>query len=275
MGKAQKSAGREDVVRRSGLLLLVAVVVLVGCGGVVGAATSPLQKASLHCDRGFTAMNNGDLKRAREAFEKAVKVSPAFPEAHIGLGHVAMREQRYEQALQEYQAGRDGYAELADELFSIESERYAEIRKKLPELQVQLVQLRTGAVEMSDADRRWHIASVQQQITDFEAVQPPVRGEMSEPPGRVDFYVGNAFSRLRRWDEAVVAYEDCLAKIPTLAEAWNNLALAYWNTDRHRDALAGLQKAEELGFEVNPRFKADLERSYEKKRKSSPADGDS
>jgi tetratricopeptide (TPR) repeat protein len=236
------------------------------------AGTSSLQKASMHCDRGFNAMDKGDMDRARTAFEKAAKLVPAFPEAHIGLGHVAMREQRYEEALREYQVGRNGYSELSEELFEIESQRYTEIRKALPDLQVQLVQLQTGAVEMSDQDRRWHITSTQQKIRDYEAVQPPVRGEMSDPPGRVDFYVGNALSRLRRWDEAVEAYEVCLTKLPEFGQAWNNLALAYWKTDRHQDALGGLQKAEELGFEVNPRFKADLERSYErKKQKAAPA----
>lgn len=250
-----------------------AAMALVLLGGGPGlAAAAALERAALQCDRGFTALGNGEIERARAAFEKAAKLAPAYPEAHVGLGHVAMRESRYDDALAEYQAARDGYGQLADALFEIENKRYAEVQQTLPRLQVQLAQLQSGQTKIPESELRWTIAATQEKIRDLEMVQPPQKDRMAEPPGRIDFYLGNALCRLGRWEEAVAVYETCLTKMPGFGEAWNNLALAYWKADRHRDALGALQEAEGLGFEVNPSFKADLERSYQRKRAASASE---
>ncbi len=81
------------------------------------------------------------------------------------------------------------------------------------------------------------------------------------PPGEFHFYVGNAMFQLGRVDGAVESWERCRDAKPRFAMVYNNLALAYWKQGRLDDAVAALDKAGELGFPVNPDFRADLTRA--------------
>lgn len=259
------------MTRRSSRATVLACALLVFLGAGL-AETGNLDKASRQVDRGFAAMDDGNPARARSCFEKALQYVPPFPEAHVGLGHLAVREKDYEKALEEYQAARSGYRELADQLFDIDSRRYLESRQTLQELEQELLRLPNADVGGSDQARKWRAEDLKQQIRQIESLQPPVRDEMAEAPARVDFYVGNALCRLKRWDEAVEAYETSLGKLPEFAEAHHNIALAYWRAGRIEDAVASLDRAEELGFEINPRFRADLQRAY-RSRKAADTEG--
>ena len=84
-------------------------------------------------------------------------------------------------------------------------------------------------------------------------------GSQGRPLGRLYFNVGNALSRLKRWDDAIAAYRTCNEREPgSRRPAHHNLALAQWNAGDVAAARSSLMKAEELGFTVNPNFKADL-----------------
>ena len=96
------------------------------------------------------------------------------------------------------------------------------------------------------------------QIETLENLPPPTKETATEPPGELDFHVGNALARLGRWEAAIEAFESCIRKSPEFPAAYNNIALAYWRMERIEDARNSLVKAEALGFAVNPRFKADL-----------------
>ena len=62
-------------------------------------------------------------------------------------------------------------------------------------------------------------------------------------------------------DEAIEAWETCLEHEPDFAHAYNNLAVVYWKMNRFDEARASVRKVEELGLQVNPEFKAELQRS--------------
>src|SRR5262249_512991 len=76
----------------------------------------------------------GNTARAREDFEKAIVKFPALPEAHIGLGHLAMRERRFEDALQEYRRAKDCHRELSGLVLELSTDRYAKSREELTHL---------------------------------------------------------------------------------------------------------------------------------------------
>ena len=104
----------------------------------------------------------------------------------------------------------------------------------------------------------FRITAIEVQIETLENLPPPTKAMATEPPGELDFHVGNALARLGRWEAAIEALESCIRKSPEFPAAHNNIALAYWRSGRVEDARESLVRAEALGFDVNPKFKADL-----------------
>src|SRR4030095_7303799 len=91
-------------------------VVLAGAMSLAAApsfakiAIPDVQRASGYCKSAERAMRAGNLKKAQASLDKAIEVMPNFPGAHMGLGHMALMERRFEDALREYQEARDDYA---------------------------------------------------------------------------------------------------------------------------------------------------------------------
>ena len=59
---------------------------------------------------------------------------------------------------------------------------------------------------------------------------------------------GNAFWNLKRYEEALVAYDHAVQLDPNFALAYNNKGILLQNMKRRNEAEAAFQKARELGF---------------------------
>jgi len=59
----------------------------------------------------------------------------------------------------------------------------------------------------------------------------------------------------------VQAWETCASKAEQFSFVQNNLAVGYWKLGRLEEAQSAMERAEGLGFRVDPAFRADLERS--------------
>lgn len=235
--------------------VIVAVMLsLAVSAGALAADTGDISKASRFTSKGNRAMKSGDVEKAREQFEKALAASHAFPDAHLGLGMIAMRAGNFDDALQHYEAARDAYDDYGEALLDVEAKRFSDAQANIRDLQdsIQSLQSSTGG-QVSN-----QVAQLQNRIAMLQAVQPPQPGEDEGPPGEIYFYIGNALFQLQRVADATEAWETCREKSPDFPMVYNNLALAYWQGGRLDDAMASLAKAEELGFPVNPQFKADL-----------------
>src|SRR4030095_12078401 len=68
-----------------------------------------LRRAIAEANRGASALEKGNVKKAKESFQKALAAVPGFPNGHLGLGHIAMRERRFDEALSEFLAAEEGY----------------------------------------------------------------------------------------------------------------------------------------------------------------------
>jgi tetratricopeptide (TPR) repeat protein len=230
--------------------------------GVVSAAAGEvdqIMQASKHCQRGFRLLEKWQVDKARASFEKALKLVPSYPDGHVGLGHLALNAKQYEAALAEYELAREGYTKLGDQLFNQRLKRYNESRSKVNDLKQLLSALESGQEgDPTSTQQVFRITAIQVQIETLENLPPPTKATATEPPGELDFHVGNALARLGRWEEAIEALESCIRKSPEFAAAHNNVALAYWRVGRVEDARKSLVHAEALGFDVNPKFKADL-----------------
>jgi predicted TPR repeat methyltransferase len=67
-------------------------------------------------------------------------------------------------------------------------------------------------------------------------------GPSTRAPGR-----GNVFERLKRYEEALAAYDKALALEPDLAEAWLARATALRELNRSEEAIAAYRRALECG----------------------------
>jgi tetratricopeptide (TPR) repeat protein len=248
-------------------------------GALAAAATGEvaerdLRQAMGYAQRGLAALQKGNVARAREDFARAVAKVPNLPDAHAGLGHLAMRENRFDDALSEYRLAEAGSREMIALRVQMESERYARSRDELLRLraiEMQLTQeasrgqIRGGANassrEMNPGEVERKRAEVEGRIRTLEAMQPPSPDVSYEPAADVLFFQGNALFDLKRIDDAVRVWEAAAKRMQGFGPLHNNLAVAYWKQGRLDEAWASVRRAEAAGFKVNPSFRADLEKA--------------
>lgn len=218
-----------------------------------------VRKAGTLFSRGDRALQSGNVEKARTLFEKAVAALPEFPQAHMGLGHIAMSEKRFDEALAQYIQAREGYPKMGAALFEIQSRRYADAQRQINDLRDSINQLRgQGAGSSNQQDVEYRVAQIENSISRLEAILPPDRDSAGEVPAEIWFYIGNAQFQLGRRDEAVESWQRCAELDPEFAMVHNNLAIALAQAGEVDRARTHLARAEELGFAVNPQFKAEL-----------------
>lgn len=244
-------------MRRSFFVFItIALAALVSVHDVLAVSPADVKKASRAYTKGERAYRSGDMEKAAAAFQEALEIAPGFPEANLGLGHIAMSQQRFDEALDRYHKARDGYAEVGDAMLKLRQKRYNDTRNQIQGLRDQAQVLEASA--SNEGVARLRISQIENRIEQLSVIEPPDRGEATEPPGEIYFNIGNALFQLVRVDEAIASWEICREKSPGFAMVYNNLALAYMQTGKLDEAMTNLAKAEELGFSVNPQFKADL-----------------
>lgn len=242
-------------MRRTVRHAILALVVGASFGPAV-AVMSPLdgQRASRLCRRGEKALRAGNLARAQESFARALEIVPEITDARLGMGHVAMSEKRFDEALRQYEMARDGYASIEGKRRELATLRYAAAQEEILVLKDDIARReRFAPVPMQ-------ISKLEQAIHRLQAIEPPAGNATIEAPGEVHFFVGNALFRLNRIDEALASWEACLARSPTFMPAFNNLIVGYWVTGRIDRAREVLTRAEHLGLAINPGLKTDFQR---------------
>jgi tetratricopeptide (TPR) repeat protein len=247
-------------MRRS-LSLVGLALVSIALPALAAAGSRQIAIAQLHADRGGQALARGDLDAARTAFAKALAAYPQWAEAHIGLGHVAMKERRYDDALSEYATARDAYVQLSRDLKRFDQDRYLARRNDVLALRDMLTQLRSGNLKLTDNQRRFKELRINQAIDNASQLTHPGGNDAIETPAPLHFYLGNALFHLDRLPEAIAQWETVAQRDARFAPVHNNLALAYYRQGRFEQARGSVLRAESLGLTVDPRFKADLGRA--------------
>jgi tetratricopeptide (TPR) repeat protein len=224
--------------------------------GVARAASEPtlpqFQRASGLCLNAERAMRRGNLKSAQSQLEQAVQVLPIFPAAHMGLGHVALSERRYDDALREYRAARDSYALAVHALVALKADLYLDSRLWIVAIQDEVRRETLTLYMPLRASRLAHAADQLQRL------DPPNHLAIEEPPAEIDAYIGNALFHLGRVPEAVAAWKSSLQRDSRSEMAWQNLAVGYWTIGRIDDAVRAVAAADGLGLHLDPAMKADL-----------------
>jgi len=253
-----------------GKLVTISSFLLAGAVTAAGASEATeraLRQAMGYSQRGMRALEKGNGARAAED----------LPDAHAGLGHVAMQQRRFEDALREYLRAQEAYRRFASDRVELAQDRYTRTRDQIQKLSdlkgaVEAEQMRaqvrggplgTGAGPSEGRLQRDRLV-YEQEIARLESqtqTVPALESDDSEPPAAYYFYEANALFNLKRNDEAIAAWRRAVARDPNYAVAFNNLAVAYWMAGRLEDAQTSLARADSLGFKVNPSFRADLEKA--------------
>jgi tetratricopeptide (TPR) repeat protein len=259
---------------------------------VAGAATTALhaseatertlRQAMGYAQRGMHSLEKGNSARAAEDFKRALEQVPDLPDAHAGLGHVAMQQRRFEDALAQYRRAQEAYSSFAAARVVLAQERYARTRDQIQvltdeksnvERESQRVQASGGALNNGSSPSEGRLQRdklvYDREIARLESQTqqaPALEAVDDDPPAAYDFYEGNALFNLKRNAEAIASWERAVAKDPIYGVAWNNLAVAYWTMGRLDDAQTSLAKAESAGFKINPNFRTDLQRSIASKK---------
>ena len=228
----------------------------IAAGQVLGAVNLPaFQRAAGYCISAEKAMKAGNLRRAKESLASALRIMPGLPAVHMGLGHIALTEKRYGDALHEYQRARDSYAEVARALLSLQVKDYTDSRYEIVALEDEI----RNQTKLSPVVYR--LNRLEAAIERLERMEPPNRNKREEPPADVDFYIGNALFHLGRLQEATASWRSCLQSDGWYAPAYQNLAAGYSMMGRFEDAQATVVAAERQGFTVDPRLKTEIEKN--------------
>jgi tetratricopeptide (TPR) repeat protein len=221
-----------------------------------------VRQASTLCRKAERAAARGDVALAVPLFERALGAVPGFPDAKLGLGHLAMAAGRFEDALRAYRGAREGFRAMGEAVAELRAERYREAQREIQQVQAEIADMArvhaggvtgTGAFEATDVSAR-----LQDRLRALQAI--PLPGPPSlDPPADVFFHEGVALFRLDRLDEAHAAWTACARLHPGFAAVHRNLAVLEWKAGRFEAALAELDRAETLGFPADPSMRQDLE----------------
>ncbi len=233
-----------------------------------GAATSQanaeaIQQSFRHYTSGARYLAQKNYDKARVSLQKSLDAFPDFPEAHLGLGQIAMAEKNYPLALEEFQIAKQKYSRASEAIYSLRMLRYQESLRQAQEVRDQIreavwIQQQSRNPSSIDDQRISSLENIAQQL---ENASPPVRGGDSEPPGELYFQIGNALFNMNRLPEATTAWQTAVLKSPGFPPGYNNLAVALWKQGRAREALSLLEQAEAAKVPVNGYLKADIAKS--------------
>ncbi|KAF1076611.1 tetratricopeptide repeat protein [Halodesulfovibrio sp. MK-HDV] len=178
--------------------------------------------ANHHYNLGVALLSARDWSGAEAAFLECVRNSSRFAEAYIQLGGICMQRNDLEGCMQ--------YNKEA-----------AQCRAKFPVpwANMAFVHIQQGdaeeAIKCATKALKWDADFVQAQVT-----------------------IASAHYMLGELDESEKISKKTIASYPAFAPAYNNLALVALEREDFAVAIENVDKAVELGFEVDPNFLAEL-----------------
>jgi Tfp pilus assembly protein PilF len=235
------------VRQRSGVIMVIAVLVLLLSAGVTSAAAQyandlDRRLAVEQYHLGLEKMKAGAFEQAAAAFIRAIRHDKNQPLAYYALGQAYAARQRWDDAIQAYAGGIS--ALRAAGRYAPEQYGVVDNRTDVAFREARTVGNRSAdpsnalgrsasAVSVSDRIRNTGL----QQGRSFEA-------DFSLAIGTAFFHAGKLLEAENEWRYAVSLH-------PELGEAWNNLAALYAQTGHKAPALEALRAAQKAGHQVD------------------------
>jgi tetratricopeptide (TPR) repeat protein len=193
-------------------------------------------------------------------FKAAIELDLLFTLAYYrkGQAHMALRE--YAQAEQAFVGCREAHENLAGMQLSNREEFERRREDEIQELENEQRLIETGQLSgsRSASKRNTQMAG---RVRELQRSRRKGGSEAPAVPAELSVSLGSAYFRQGKMDLAEKEWKTAAIANPKLGEAHNNLAALYLMTARPQDAERELKLAEEVGYQVHPRLKDDIEKA--------------
>ncbi len=217
------------------------------------------KKAKRLYDKGYHFFSKKKYSKAMKPLTDCVGIFPQYSEAYFLLAQMSYENKEYPAALDYIEKARDNYKFMADMRVATQLEYLDTLREQQRKLQENLSAWRDRLKSAGTAvDRR----EIESEIGKIEGELSQIQNRLSDPLPRVGeipaayYYVhGNILFKMKRYQDAHQQYLETVKVDPTHGNAYINLANLYYMIKKYERALFYLNKAEENGARVNPKFK--------------------
>lgn len=215
-------------------------------------------RAQNHLRVGQDLMRAEQYEEAAGEFRKAVALDPLLVLAHFNLGQANMALKRYPDAVNAYLGCESAVTRLSGLDMAAREERDRENRDEIQELKSLYRTLeREASRQQGGQGVDYQMVKIDERIRLLEDMRLKGQEAMRVPP-EVYVGLGSAYFRQNNLKDAEGAYGRAVSGNKKLGAAHNNLAVIYMLSGRYPEANASIKAAEQAGFRVDPRLKADL-----------------
>ena len=244
------------------VMVISVIACVIGLSAVSAQSRTDRERARVQNKLGWEDMQSESWERAARSFQNAIDIDPEFEIPHYGLGRANMALKKFDAAIAAYERCRNLYRAQAGRQFTNAQEAQRYRRDRITEIDEQLREVQSRPMTGARADM---VRQLQNQRRDIqESLQ---RGDnmtiASTVPAWVSLALGSAYFRAGRLTDAEREYRATIDSDNRAGEAYNNLAVVYFETQRYPQALSALQSAKRTGFKVNP----ELERLIQENQK--------
>ena len=207
------------------------------------------KKAVKYFEEGRVLERERKLSAAERAYNKAIKISPDFVEAHNNLGNVLLDRDRPKQAFNIFNKAlklRPGHPMLLTNLGNA-LQLQGEFEKAIGWFKKAITQ------DSSFAGAHNNIANAYRDLGRYQEAVAAYKQAIQTSPGIADTYynLGSVLNELEEFDDAVSNFQKTIEIDPRHDKAYNGLGNAQAYSGKIDEAIASYRKA----IEIDPRHK--------------------
>lgn len=218
------------------------------------------EEARHHYRAGDQLMAEEAFERAAGRFRKATELDPDYVLAYYSLGQALMKLRRYSEAVTAYTGAQETLERQShvDQKMKAGLERRR--RDEIHALEDSLQKVQAGkAGKMYGASALSLEVGIEDRLKLLRDAEQRDAGSGVTIPAELSLALGSAYFRLEQLEPAEESFRAAIRRRGNLGAAHNNLAVICMMTGRIEEARKEIRAAEQAGFHVSGRFKADLE----------------
>ncbi len=204
------------------------------------------------------ALEQGQIDRCSAEIAKCLESVPDHHVARYIRAQILYKQADYAGALEAMGKARSGYGRLVEVLEKFKAEK---IMRQMDDAQA-MADL--GPILVADlAKTACRQAILTGQILEnnknLNDTKRETQGDLARKegaaPAEYDYFTGNCFFKLKRYDEAAASFKDAIATDPSHANSYNNLVNLLYAARRFAEAKDFLDRADAAGVKIHPGLK--------------------